>query len=211
MYKIYYNDTVIRLAHMGYESHITRKAHHQVIIYYTGKTKHILSCLDKIEKDPELKELVLLTTDVKLLKRDFFSVFKIVPAAGGLVLNDKCQMLMIFRRGHWDLPKGKMEEGETKKETAIREVQEETGLSNISLLNKLVTTYHIYRGRNSDRRILKPSYWYLMYSNERKLIPQTKEDIEKAEWINYREEVDDLKPIYTNIVAVVRAYRNRLQ
>ncbi len=211
MYKIYYNETVIRLAHMGYESHMARKARHQVIIYYTGKTKHILSCLDKIEKDPELKELVLLTNDVTQLKQDFFSVFKIVPAAGGLVLNDKGQMLMIFRRGHWDLPKGKMEVGETKKEAAIREVQEETGLVNITLLKKLVTTYHIYRGKNSDRRIIKPSFWYLMFSSDRKLVPQTNEDIEKAEWINYKEEVDDLTPIYSNIGEVVRAFRNRLQ
>jgi len=211
MYKIYYNGTVIRLAHMGYESHISRKARHQVIIYYTGKTKHILSCLDKIEKNPELKELILLTTEVEKMKDDFFSLFKIVPAAGGLVLNDKCQMLMIFRRGHWDLPKGKMEVGETKKEAAVREVQEETGLAKISILEKLVTTFHIYRGRNSDKRILKPSYWYLMYSSDKKLTPQTQEDIEKAEWINYKEEVDDLTPIYTNINAVVRAFRNRLK
>lgn len=196
---------------MGFESHIDRKAKHQVIIYYTGKTKHILSCLDKIEKDKDLKEFVLLTNDVKQLKADFFSVFKIVPAAGGLVLNHKCQMLMIFRRGHWDLPKGKMELGETKKEAAVREVQEETGLTNVTLIKKLVTTYHIYRGKNSDRRVLKPSYWYLMYSSDRKLIPQTQEDIEKAEWINYKEEIEDLKPIYSNIAAVVRAYCNSLK
>ena len=211
MYKIYYNETVIRLAHMGYESHMARKARQQLIIYYTGKTKHILSCLDKIEKDSELKELVLLTNDVKQLKKDFFSVFKIVPAAGGLVLNDKGQILMIFRRGHWDLPKGKIEAGETKKEAAVREVQEETGLINITLLKKLVTTYHIYRGRNSDRRIIKPSFWYLMFSSDRKLIPQTKEDIEKAKWINYKEGLENLTPIYTNISAVISAYQHRLE
>lgn len=211
MYKIYYNETVIRLAHKEYESHISRKTRHQIVIYYTGKTKHILSCLDKIEKNSELRELVLLTDNLKELKMDFFSVFRIVPAAGGLVLNNQCQILMIFRRGHWDLPKGKMEEGETKKEAAQREVMEETGLQEVLILNKLVTTYHIYRGRNSDRRILKPSYWYLMYSDNQKLKPQKAEDIQRAEWINYKEEVRDLAPVYTNIREVIYAFRNHIK
>ena len=114
---------------------------------------------------------------------------------------------MIFRRGSWDLPKGKMEPFETKSEAALREVQEETGLKNIALITKLCTTYHIY-GERPERRFLKPSYWYLMSSTDKVLTPQKEEDIEIAEWVklsDYRAE--KYLPIYSNINEVIERYQ----
>ena len=69
---------------------------------------------------------------------------KVITAAGGLVLNPNTEILMIFRRGHWDLPKGKLDEGETIVSCAVREVQEETGLSDIHVDQFLLMTKHTY-------------------------------------------------------------------
>ncbi|HLR36932.1 MAG TPA: NUDIX domain-containing protein, partial [Chitinophagaceae bacterium] len=73
-----------------------------------------------------------------------FSYFQHWKAAGGLITNPKGEILLLFRRGKWDLPKGKMEAGEKPEETAIREVTEETGLKNISIVKKLTDTWHSY-------------------------------------------------------------------
>jgi 8-oxo-dGTP pyrophosphatase MutT (NUDIX family) len=198
MYTISYNDKIIKLANVALESHL-KESSDSLKVYYPGKSKFLLSCLDKIEKDDQLQELIILAIDHKSLKSDFESLFKIIPAAGGLVLNNLGEVLMIFRRGSWDLPKGKIDAQEKKKDAAVREVQEETGLVNVQLLNKLVTTYHIYRGQTSNRRILKPSYWYLMYSTDQKLEPQLEEDIQRAEWVKLKDARKKLRPMYRNI------------
>src|SRR4051812_48020306 len=77
---------------------------------------------------------VFLHADLEALKKAIWKKFTIIRAAGGLVVNDGGEMLFIFRRGKWDLPKGKLEEGEDLEECAVREVEEETGLKNVKLL-----------------------------------------------------------------------------
>ncbi|MCK7539615.1 MAG: NUDIX domain-containing protein [Marinilabiliales bacterium] len=73
-------------------------------------------------------------------KYDLFSLFNIVIAAGGFVRNEKDEILFIFRRGHWDLPKGKLNHKkgiiEKKKDAAVREVMEETGIEKIDIFAK---------------------------------------------------------------------------
>jgi len=207
MYKISFNDKVIKLAHIDLESHLPPSTDDDLKVVYPGKVKYLHNYLDKLEKNQELRRLYILYHDVKQLKKDFFSIFKILPAAGGLVLNNVGQTLFIFRRGHWDLPKGKMEVGETKKVSALREVMEETGLKKVRITQKLMTTYHIYRGQNSNRRILKPSYWYLMYSRDVDVVPQQEEDIERVEWKKLDAQlISELRPIYSNIKDVLVAY-----
>lgn len=125
---------------------------------------------------------------LELLKTQFFSTYTILEAAGGVVFNEYDEVLLIYRKGFWDLPKGKLEEGEKKKECAIREVEEETGITNVSIVQKLnlfyngkKTTYHTYRQKNKP--ILKPSYWYIMKTHKQDLTPQLEEDIEQAIWV----------------------------
>ena len=211
MYKICYNEKVIFLGHLDLEQHLEVKARESMVVHYTGKVKMILQCIDNVEKNKDLTTMYILYSDVKKLKNDFFSQFKIIVAAGGLVINRVGEVLFIFRRGHWDLPKGKMEGSETKKQAALREVKEETALKNLKILKKLNPTYHIYRGQNSQKRILKPSYWYLMVTNKTKVTPQKEEDIEKAEWkkldLNLYHE---LTPIYHNIKDVLKDYLDLL-
>ncbi|MBP6399006.1 MAG: NUDIX domain-containing protein, partial [Saprospiraceae bacterium] len=101
-------------------------------------------------------------------------------------------------------PKGKIEEGETKKEAAIREVIEETGLKEVEIVEKLAVTKHTFRNR-LGKRIIKKSHWYLMVSKKQELIPQTSEDIEQAVWLTIETFRKDCHPVYANILDVIDA------
>lgn len=112
--------------------------------------------------------------------------FKIIEAAGGLVFNNKSQLLMIHRLGMWDLPKGKIESGESKRSAAIREVEEECGLSKLRIERFCTTTYHIYFLK--DKPILKYSHWYRMKCNDTTTPqPQFDEGISKVVWANKKQ------------------------
>jgi 8-oxo-dGTP pyrophosphatase MutT (NUDIX family) len=129
----------------------------------------------------------------------------IVDAAGGLVFNEKNELLMIFRRGFWDLPKGKVDEGETIEACAKREVQEETGLQRINIESFLTTTYHTYLLKG--KTIIKPSHWFKMkHSGAETLVPQTEEDITAIKFMNKEEAYKLLDNMYPTIKLVVEQY-----
>ena len=127
---------------------------------------------------------------------------KKIIAAGGLVLNEKDELLMIFRRGFWDLPKGKLDEGESIPECAVREVQEETGLKNITLQDAVGITYHEYEEKGEP--VLKETHWYKMLASDaEELVPQAEEDILQIEWVAKDAIAKKLEKTYTNIVEIV--------
>ncbi|WP_156522579.1 NUDIX hydrolase [Arachidicoccus ginsenosidimutans] len=128
----------------------------------------------------------------------------IIVAAGGLVFNGNNELLMIFRRGFWDLPKGKLDEGEAIESCALREVEEETGLTNIQLEELIGITYHDYFDKWTNRDVRKETHWFKMFvSGSPELTPQTEEDIEKAEWATTEEVAAHLQNSYPNIVEIV--------
>jgi 8-oxo-dGTP pyrophosphatase MutT (NUDIX family) len=146
--------------------------------------------------------LILQASDFEQLKQAFFSHYKLIEAAGGLVFNPQGEVLAIQRMGYWDLPKGKIEKKESPEEAAIREVQEETGLLQVSLGPFICHTYHTYINPRKNQRVLKMTHWYRMRSIESKLTPQKEEDIELAIWVA----LDTLlqkTPIYRNILDVL--------
>ena len=197
MYEIHINDSKIYLIKTALLDHY-KKDENALVAKYNQKTKYLLNYIDKAEKAKDAINIYIHHKDLSLLKNEFFSLFRVIKAGGGLVLNQDGQVLLIFRRGSWDLPKGKKEKGEKRKQTAIREVQEETGIQNLAILSSLPDTYHVYR--TSRERVLKLSYWYIMETSESKLTPQLEEDIEIAKWVN----IEDIKankftPIYPNI------------
>ncbi len=131
---------------------------------------------------PEIKTGIFLHTNLEQLKKAFLKKFTVVPAGGGLVQNEKGEVLMIFRRGFWDLPKGKLDEGETLEACAVREVKEETGLKTIQLKKLLTITWHSYD--MGTHHMLKESHWYLMAaSSDENLAAQSEEDIEDIQWV----------------------------
>lgn len=125
--------------------------------------------------------------------------FKKVVACGGLVVNDLGQILVIYRNGVWDLPKGKIEKGEKKKECAVREVEEECGINNVELIDKLITTYHTYEHKNDI--VLKFNHWYLMrHSGNESLIPQTEEGITAVKWLS----LENLEELTSNTFGSIK-------
>lgn len=131
-----------------------------------------------------LSELKIVFTD-KIQKNNLQSLYRsqfiLVPAAGGLVYNDKQEILLIYRKNKWDLPKGKIEAHEPTHECAIREVCEETGIKDVHITEKLATTYHEYT--LNDKLILKRTEWFLMKSNYNGAFePQIIEDITEVVW-----------------------------
>jgi ADP-ribose pyrophosphatase YjhB (NUDIX family) len=132
---------------------------------------------------------------------------KKIIAAGGLVLNEQKEILLIFRRGKWDLPKGKLDDNETITACAVREVEEETGLKNITLGNFITKTNHEYFDKWINEEVIKETWWYEMFaSNNEQLIPQTEEDIEQIIWSNTSTVQKCLLNTYPNIIEVIDTY-----
>lgn len=131
-----------------------------------------------------------------------------VSAAGGIVFKytdakTEPEVLMIFRNGVWDLPKGKLEKGERIEMCAVREVAEEVGSGIPAIVKKLGTTYHEY----SEKRKLmgKTTYWYSMiFTQSENLKPQLEEGIEKIEWVEISEAVD--RAGYENLKQILKKY-----
>ena len=135
--------------------------------------------------------------------QDFCSKFIMVEAAGGLVFNKEEQILMIFRNGKWDLPKGKLEEGENKKQCAIREVEEECSIVGLDITEKIIETYHTYSLKGE--KILKRTYWYKMRTDfDRELSPQIEEGITKVSWVSKDKISEKLTNSYGNILDVLK-------
>jgi len=129
--------------------------------------------------------------------------FTTMTAAGGLVTNGEDDLLMIYRYGKWDLPKGKQEKGEKLSDTALREVAEETGAVGLKLLgNQLTTTFHCYHYKGNN--VLKMTAWFPMTaSSGTTLLPQTEEGIEKAEWVSRKDLEERLDSSYLSIKILV--------
>lgn len=122
----------------------------------------------------------------------------VVEAAGGMVYNQKREILFIYRNERWDLPKGHIEKNESHEAAAIREVMEETGVQDLTITRFLKTTYHVFKRHGKFK--LKITYWYQMQTNyDGDLRPQTNEGIKKAKWKNFEKTQKALTNSYENI------------
>jgi mutator protein MutT len=132
---------------------------------------------------------------------------KKIIAAGGLVRNENNELLMILRKGHWDLPKGKMDAGETPEQCAVREVEEETGLQNIQLGEFISSTLHRYTENNEE--IEKETFWYKMkVTGPQNLQPQAEENITDIHWVKNASLPEYLSQTYRNIRDIISLDRS---
>jgi len=190
--KIYFDDKPLFLCD-NVDANLQPYIHHDDAVFIDELNLHTVKSMIHEMQDGSVHAGVFFHTNLKELKDAFFKKFTLIKAAGGFVLNENNEVLMMFRRGKWDLPKGKMDKKETFEECAIRETEEETGLKNIKLRSPLVTTYHTYH--EGSKYILKETKWFMMNVNgEQKLTPQATEQITKLEWVDQ----NDLKKYLQN-------------
>jgi 8-oxo-dGTP pyrophosphatase MutT (NUDIX family) len=151
------------------------------------------------------KSLVARNSDIEKLWKFFFDDYVPVKAAGGLVLNENDEMLFIFRNGKWDLPKGKIDPGEDEETAALREVNEECGLTGHQIESKILNTYHTYPFDHS--LAIKTTAWFLMrVKNTDRLKPQLEEGITEVVWKSKKDFPEILKNTYGSIEDVLGNY-----
>lgn len=140
--------------------------------------------------------------DPERVFEEFCLQFVTVRAAGGVVENGSGCLLMIYRKGWWDLPKGHVEQGETTEQAAVREVEEETGLVDLSVGELITTTQHFYNDFGPWE--MKRTWWYAMrHEGTGDTVPQSEEGIDRVEWLGGKELWGALEGAYTTIRSVV--------
>lgn len=202
-YDIYIHDSVLTLT--------TPRSHDwsatpgkNLQMTYRGKPKSLFHIIDMLEKTKKPLHAIVVSKDPKALWKDFQTLYRRVDAGGGIVENNG-EILCIYRRKIWDLPKGKLNPKETWKQAAVREVLEETGIQSITRGKSLGKTLHTFKTR-SGARILKVSKWYHMSTEHRKFVLQLEEDIEAAEWVKPEDFLSGDYDMFLNIRHLVQRY-----
>ena len=176
MYKVYYNDRVILFGNI--KKDIPKWKGVKTFAYPEDT---VASIWKRFKKNGKLKEVYIAGNEKKILI-EIIALFNLVKAGGGLVKNKAGEYLLIFRNRKWDLPKGKLEKGETARTGAKREVEEECGIKGVKIVSPLQETYHIYELQG--RLNIKQTKWFDMsYSGDKKTKPQKEEGIAKAVWV----------------------------
>ncbi len=189
MYKVFVNDKPLFLTNT-----IAKETDFQLFLLESIDIEQLII---KIFQN-KVQKAYLYHPDEKIILKMMKEKIPVCKAGGGLVYNKEGHVLFIFRNGKWDLPKGGMEKNEKIAATAIREVEEETGVGDLSISCDLQKTYHVFK-RNGKYK-LKITQWYEMQSTfEGPTIPQTKEGIEKAVWLNPEQIKEALNNSYENI------------
>lgn len=172
-----------------------------VVNYDSAQTLSVLMDLAHSEAK-FFPHVIILHNDPSRVLNKIESLTKVIEAAGGAVKNSEGKLLMIHRRGKWDLPKGKIDKGETPEKAAVREVEEECGVSGLRITRTLSPTYHTYK--EGDKLILKKTHWYEMStSDSKKLVPQAEEGITKCEWRDEAGVAQALEDTFHSVIEVV--------
>lgn len=189
MYKVFVNNAPISLS--------TEKETQPGVISLSIKDVDLIELI-KILLEDQTKRYHLYHKKEDRLFQHLKKKLPVVTAGGGKVYNDQNEILFIHRNGKWDLPKGKTEKKESIEVSALREVEEETGVQGLEIIRFLQKTYHIFK-RNGEFR-LKETYWFEMKTSYAgKLYPQLNEGIEKAKWKDYQKAKKALGNSYENI------------
>lgn len=199
--QIYFNNKFIELS-----SNDIQNSQNQAIkkSYLLNDNKlNFNKIIDEFLFDPSNDSIKIVSSDLLALLELFKTKFYYIEAAGGFIEKDN-EFLFIHRQGIWDLPKGKLEKGESLKHCAIRECEEECGIKQLTITKQLSSTFHIYKYKKGFA--IKQSYWFYMKSNySKKLTPQIEEDIDEVKWFSkYEIETIILNDTYYTISEVVK-------
>lgn len=182
MYKVFFNDRKLFLT-----DNFSR--HFQVnygLFYKYRDIEDLQELIQLYSKLTRIDSLYLFHHDIEELREDFRKCFKQIEAAGGLIRNSDGEFLLIYRRGRWDLPKGKLRKKESYEEAAIREVEEECGILGVDIIQPLISTYHTYY--LEEDLVLKRTTWFeMLYSGKIQPTPEKEEDITEVRWMTASE------------------------
>ncbi len=200
---IYFADKAIRFVS---EEHNT-KTNEASTLFINLKEGETMPLEDIIESLKSYDNITLLCTNIDSAWSEMTKQFKAVTAAGGVVINPLDEMLMINRFSRWDLPKGHLESGESLEECALREVEEETGVTPLTLGRKLGVTYHSYQKGGAWE--LKATYWWAMQSSQTSQpTPQSEEGIVAAEWIAPQKVSQLTEGSFPTIKSVIHSFQS---
>jgi len=195
--KIYFNNKPLFLV-SAISGDIEEYLHHEETVFIDDFNIHTIKAMIHEMEQPKIHRGVFLHEDVEAALKAFKKKLVVIQAAGGLVHTGDNELLLIFRKGKWDLPKGKLDNGEKMEDCAIREIEEETGLKGAKIEKPLTVTYHTYH--ENGKHILKESHWFLLKASRQKsFLPQLEEGIEKCEWVS----IDKLAPYMENTHASI--------
>jgi len=180
-FKIYFNDKPLFLCN-AMTPEIQAYAHHDDAVLIDEFSHNAVNAMIHEMHKSKIHAGIFLHADLEELRKAFWKKFLLIKAGGGLVRNDEGRYLLMLRRGVWDLPKGKLDPGETIEQCAVREVGEETGLERVQLESPLLITYHTYD--ESGKHILKETHWFRMHvADTSGLKPQLEEQITELRWV----------------------------
>lgn len=197
MYKVFFNYKTIFIADKVEFSNLPQNT----LVFSYNNDFDLEVLIQKAEnQDQNINYLILNPNPVQVFE-EFSKHFKVIEAAGGKIYNTNNQFLGIFRREKWDLPKGKIDKGETIEEAAIRECREETGLISIEIDKKIGETYHSY---SQKKRILKKTHWFSMKLKiDEPARPEIEEDITEIKWFDNNEYHDFSNNTFPSILEIV--------
>lgn len=196
MYKVYIENSVVLFTAQQPDdaSYVTFRP-------AAGEPLSIAKLLQKVQNS---KRLAVISDDIEEVFAQFRTSQRFIQAGGGVTSDPEGRLLLIFRNGRWDLPKGKLEPGEQIEECAVREVSEECGLSGLQRSDFITHTYHCYQLHGEW--VLKQTSWYRMsYDGKEVPAPQTVEGITQAVWVPQTELAAKLENTYFTIRDVLTA------
>ena len=204
MYKVFFNDSTIQIG-----SNLNKSLNNNIVhIAEPDVYNFVNQVVPEIEATDNPLNFLIAAQEVETTWKQFRRRFKELPAAGGLVRNSEGAFLFIRRLGVWDLPKGKIEKEETPEMAAIREVEEECGVSGLQIVRPLDSTWHIYRSpwlKTPENLVLKETKWFLMsYSGNEIPVPELEEDIEEVRWFASSEIEWVMQHTYTSLADLIR-------
>ncbi len=201
-YKIYYNDSFVLLTASAQQS----KNNFSKVIQDDQIAKAFLEESGIVFDGKTNQNTLVVSEKPGQLMCDFMEHTDVIIAGGGIVQNEKGEYLLIYRKGKWDLPKGKIELTESIKDGAVREVEEETGVKIEQVDDEAFVTYHAYLLKG--KKCLKQTQWYKMkaVAGQAKPVPQTEEDIQDVRWIAHDDLVHYIPLCYPLIADLLRKY-----
>lgn len=201
--KIYFNNKPLFLV-SAITKEIEELLHHEETVFIDEFNSHTVKAMIHEMELSKINAGVFLHENVEEVLKTFRRKLLCIEAAGGFIRTGSNEILLIFRRGKWDLPKGKLDKNEKLEDCAIREVKEETGIQNIEIEQPLCITHHTYH--QDGKHIIKESHWFLMKAQKQNdLLPQLEEDIEKCEWVPVDKIAPYMENTHASILDVVNA------